>query len=525
MNKKLLPIVFFLWLIPCVSLASDLNKGLSDPANSIEKQNFLKEGADLTIVPADVYPVPIFMLDTGRSIDFSFNTDKSQYQAGEEVKMRISAESHSFLKPGLSPGGKKIFYLWTTGNFDVEIYRLSDEVKDGEFLAASGKVYPDDKITLLQNEKKDFDFSWRIPGNAKKGNYEIRVYPTSAGILFRGSPEAYRSLTKTRITIGGDEAEDQSAGWDVGAMKIGEEPLKLKNKVLHLEAKEDHMLTIPLKNHGSARKEISIVKQVIRMAPDYGGIVSEEEEKLSLEPGEEKIVPYKLETGNIKGEPAVLVRFSFSEAGGKSLPQGINYFNYPLAPVGDESVIIPLFFKNNLKYTIYGMGINTVKDTPGFVKDSYFTPFLEVRRFDPLFYYSQERERVAEDNLKLDLILLDESGNKVDGLGYAGPSWDRSGQISKLVQLKKDYNYLKLVAVLSSQKNGEIERKELEYYAPLPAKSWFDRIKELGENKIIWSLVIAAVLLAAAVSAAVILVRRRRRNLAEAAVQNQNQKF
>jgi len=478
-GTKIFTLSWCIFLIPFLVWAADLNKGLSDPANQGEIQSFLKNGATLSISPPTAYPVPGFMLDAGRSINFRVGADKEQYQAGEEMRINVSAQSHSFLKNTTNmPRPTEIFYLWAAGNFDVEIYRLSDEVKLGEILVASGKVYRGDTITLLQNEQKQFSFSWPIPADARNGTYEIRIYPTSDGALFRGSPEVYRSSTKTRFFVSNDGDKEEKITWNLDQIKINGESFHQKEKVIYFNSGEKNAISIPLRNSGESEERRMVIKKIIAYAPEYGMAVSQEQEEINLAPGAEKVINYNLDNSNIKGEPGALAEFIMVNQGKREM-KNQNYFDFPLDSSFSEAVFAPFSVQGNTQYSIGGVGINTVKDSPGFAKGSFLTPFMEVRRSDPIFYYSAEIDRAAEDNLKLVLTLFDRSGKKVDEIGYEGPSWDRTGTIWKIVQLKKDYDYLKIAGVLSSQSKGEIQKQELEYFAPLPTVSWWGKLKAI----------------------------------------------
>jgi hypothetical protein len=505
MKIKVFLLVFGLFLLPCVSLAADLNKGLLDPANWGEQQKFLTGGANLAINPPEVYPTPLFMIDAGKGIIFHLSADKEKYQAGNEVKMTIEAKSQKYQKTleGMSQP-IELFYLWTKGNFNFEVYRISDDVKNGEFLVASGKAYPDDQITMLQGEQRRFSINFQLPENAVSGTYEVRVYPSSGMMLFRGSPEDYHSLLKTRFEVTNDKTREEQNKWELDKIVLNGQSVHLKSGVLRIGNNTDSVLSIPLLNQGPDEEHLALQKRIIVFFPEYGSAVSEEREDITLKSGETKTVELNLNDANIKGKSTFLVQFNFADIGkGQSLREQ-NYFGYPLNSSGGESVVVPIFVKGNVNPFIIGMGILTTKDSPGFSQGSFATPFLEIWRTDPLFYESAETKRGTEDNLKLDLALFDRAGNKIDEIGYAGPSWDRTGQIWKTVQLKKDYDYLKLVGVLDSQSQGEIERKEMEYYYPIPPRSWIERFKKTVENN--WEVWLVGTTLTIAILAIMMLV-------------------
>lgn len=467
----------FFFLAPGLALAADLSKGLDHSAENLnQKASFLKGGALLSRGPANVFPVPLYMLRSGGSLKFDLNTDKVDYRAGETVKCAVSAQNDGFTETG-----KKFYYLWAAGNFSLEVYRLSDQVKDGEWLISTERVYPADDIVLLQNQRKDFNFSWRIPENARAGTYELRVYPESDRSLFRGTPWTYRSLLKSRITVLGDEDKEEKVEWDVGGMTLDGENIHSKEKVIYLDNDKEYAFSVPLRNFGSRPKKLGVIKQVFFETTQYPDLLDSEREEIDLEPGEEKIISYKITPAKTRGKAEIMVSLGLFDPA-ERLPEKKGYFEYsPGFPAG-EKVVFPFNLKGNVELYISGAGIMTARGTAGFVEGSYLTPFVEIRRSDPLFYFSTEEERAAEDNLKVNLALSDRSGNKVDEFGYEGPSWDRAAAVEKRIQLKRDYDYLKLTAVLESQGRGEIQRKELEYSAPLVPRSGLEKIKALWEN-------------------------------------------
>ncbi|MFH1182993.1 MAG: hypothetical protein V1690_01890 [Candidatus Moraniibacteriota bacterium] len=513
--RKIWLVIIPLMLLPYSGSAFDLSKGLLESPDNLQKKSaFLRGGAGLAITNPEVYPTSIFLINSGRSIKFSIQTDKYEYQAGEKVQVSLSASNNGFYEGIKTPTrGKKIYYLWSGGNFFVEAYRLSDEVKEGEYLVASGKAYGQDSISLYQNEKKEFKFSWVVPENAKSGTYEIKVYPTSAGILFRGNPQAYRSLLKTRIAVAAGSGKEAAVSWDLDGIKLGDENIHLKEKSVYLDSNSDYNLSIPLKNSGGKKENVKITKQIYGSSYELGSLINQEAEEISLEPGEEKPVNYFLTKEKIKGEPVISTLLGFSEIGEEGGSEEYKYFDFPAGSFGGEAVFVPLYMKSNIKFNIWGLGIRTVNGSPDFSKGSFLTPFVEIERSDPLFFRSAGKERMPEDNLRLSLLLQDKGGGRIDEIAYEGPSWDRSGQIYKVIELAKNYKGLKLTAVLGSQNKGEIERKEIEYLAPeKAAKSKLDKIKEMLENYWIALAVAAVVILAAIGILAVVLIMRKKIN-------------
>jgi len=508
MNKKFL-LVFFLLLVPFCTQAATNEKSSIESDNLKEKQHFLKGGALLWLNSPYIYPIPVFMKNTGVSINFTLNTEKGQYKAGEKVQIAISAEDNGFIKNTEPALGEKLFYLWAGGNFYVEIYRLSDAVKDGEFLVAAGKAYPDDPVSLFQREKKEFVFDWQTSGETKKGDYEIRIYPASAGVLFKGTPDAYRSFLKTRIKVESDPSKEEKTVWGLDGMTLAGDKIQLKERVLYLDAKKDYDLTVPLQNFGAEREQLLVTKQVVGLAPRFSEVLSEETEEVALEPGEKKLVGFKLNGKNIKNEAGVMVYYNFRKDNGQPGLPSPKYFTYPISNLGGETVMLPFSVLGNVSFDICGLGIYTAKNRPGFIKDSSVVIFSEVQRRDPLFYNSAEQENTGEKNIKLDLVLQDRDGNKIDEIGYEGSSWDRTGEIYKSIKLGRDYDYLRLVASLKSEDGKQIENKELEYNLSLKKMGSFEKNKDwLENNKIVFLLGAAGILLIGGILTAVLILNK-----------------
>jgi hypothetical protein len=299
MTKKLF-FIFILFLIPNFCFAIDLTKGLQEaPENWKERTKFIEGKGSLRTASIEQYPIPFFMLAAGGSTIFTFDTEKETYQAGEKVNFHIEAKNSGFIKKAfLNFKERKIHYWWSAGNFFVEIYHLSDEVKDGEFLVASGKVFKDDAISVFQEQSREFNFDWLIPESTKGGNYEIRVYPLSKDIFFDGSPESYRVLMKTRIRINGKDKEELVA-WDLAEMKLDDAPVRLKEKVVYLEAGNKYNLSIPLINQGNEREQILVSKRILRLSPEYGQAKNEEIQRVTLEPEEKKLINFEISENNI----------------------------------------------------------------------------------------------------------------------------------------------------------------------------------------------------------------------------------
>ena len=498
---------FFVLLVlaaPFYCLASDLSKGLLEsPENWAERQSFLKNGAQLVINSKNLYPTSIFMEYSGRSLSVDLGTDKQSYKAGEQVDVSVRLANSGFPVKSDNPAketlpyvnqdassASKAYYLWAGGNLFVEVYRLSSQVKDGELLVAAGKAYDEDNLSLFQNEEKQLDFHWLVPLNANEGTYEIRVYPTSRGMLLRRAPDSYRAPFKIRITVENGRDEVAGAGWDLNGMKLEDENIKLKDKVLWLESQKTYNLAVPIKNNGAQRADILVTKKVLSFYPEFGKVIGEEKEEVSLEPNEEKPLNFKLSPETVKGEPEVVVFFGYTDLAGQQLSAKKEYATFPLGNFGGEEVLIPFGVKDNVGLDICGMGINTLENRTGIGNGSDIMFFLETHRLDATFYQSGESRRSKEDNIRLDLALFDAMGNKIDELGYDGPSWDRTGEIFKIIKLHKDYSYLKLVGTLSSNNKSQIDREEIEYnFAKVPVENRIlARLKEwIGNNALYFS--------------------------------------
>lgn len=389
---------------------------------------------------------------------------------------------------------------------------MSENVANGEVSVASGRVLDKNEITLLQNEKKDFNFSWRIPDNLKNGAYEIRIYPTSKNLLLKGDPLIYWSPYKAKILVEGQEGKEDKVYWDLGKIKLGDEELKLKDKANYLDSDKDYFLSVPLKNLGNEERRIYVVKRIQCFSNKFRGI-EQNDEKVVIGPGEEKVINFPIKSEIIKEESQVAVYLSYYDKTQTSSLTNREYFDYPITSLGSEKLIVGFFVKGNANYFPVGMGLYTLKDSPGFNSGSMATMFYEVHRWDPLFFWSAEQRREKETNIKLDLTLLDRDGNVVSEIGYEGPSWDRTGQISKLVKFNKEYDYLKLVGVLSVSGKGELDRREIEYNIPpeYTQKNLLAWIKEIFSGKIFVYAVVGALLILIASVLTVIWVIKRKK--------------
>jgi hypothetical protein len=284
--------------------------------------------------------------------------------------------------------------------------------------------------------------------------------------------------------------EVAGAGWDLNGMKLEDENIKLKDKVLWLESQKTYNLAVPIKNNGAQRADILVTKKVLSFYPEFGKVIGEEKEEVSLEPNEEKPLNFKLSPETVKGEPEVVVFFGYTDLAGQQLSAKKEYATFPLGNFGGEEVLIPFGVKDNVGLDICGMGINTLENRTGIGNGSDIMFFLETHRLDATFYQSGESRRSKEDNIRLDLALFDAMGNKIDELGYDGPSWDRTGEIFKIIKLHKDYSYLKLVGTLSSNNKSQIDREEIEYnFAKVPVENRIlARLKEwIGNNALYFS--------------------------------------
>lgn len=516
MGRKYI-LILLLILAPSYVLAIDLSKGLLESEENWNNKNtFLTGGANLDISTADKYPTSIINRKSARSLKFSLQAEKTVYSAGDLVKMHISASNTGYTSEQNTSqtSGKSLFYLWGGGNFFVEVYRLSDEVKDGEFLVASGMAYEKDDISLLQSQDKEFDFSWQVPDHAKPGRYEIRVFPTNKGIMFFGFPAGYNTTLKADMTIENELERSEKVGWKLEELKLDNDIVKLKEKIIRLDAKGNYNLAVPLENLGDSMKKINVKKQLRSISPDYGKVLSEESEEINLAPNESKIISYNISESQIKQKPSAVVALSFLDEENKNLIAGRNYLSYPIDNFGGESLEIPMYFIGNQGMSILGIGLITVEKRTIFEPDSFITMFVEVARFDRLFYETAERERGKEDNIKVNLILLGKDGNKINEAGYAGPSWDRSGMVYKTIKLKKGYDYFKIIGTLSTNERGEVERKEVEYFkSEENKKDTLDKIvKTLDNNPRLLIAVVGTILIVLGISVVLVLVRKNNKN-------------
>jgi len=211
---------------------------------------------------------------------------------------------------------------------------------------------------------------------------------------------------------------------------------------------------------------------------------------------------------------SAIASVNFEDSEGERRLAKKEYFGYPISKVGKEGLEVPFYFIGNVEYLYRGMGIISVEEQSIFEPHSFLTLFVDVERVDRLYYESNETKRAKEENIQIDLILLDRNGNKIDEMGYEGPSWDRSGHIFKTIKLNRKYDYLKLISILSSKERGEIQKKEIEYFAPERGKiGWFDRIKEIVENNWVASVIAVTIILASLVILITVLVVRRKKNL------------
>jgi hypothetical protein len=143
---------------------------------------------------------------------------------------------------------------------------------------------------------------------------------------------------------------------------------------------------------------------------------------------------------------------------------------------------------------------------------------MEVNRVDPLYYSSGQLNRGEKDNFKSDMKLLRPDGSVIDEAGYDGPFWDRTGKIFKTIKLDREYDSIKLVATLETQK-GIKETKEVVYNIPINqgSSAAANTASNYGQSKISMFLIghkiliIIVVLITAGSSVAIIATLRRKK--------------
>jgi|GEM_PF-2300967 len=459
-NLFLFSICFFACFLPLVlpkeSKAADLGQGLLSDANIGEMSSFLKGGAALMIKKPEDYP-PAFFVTFGGSLDANLETEKYDYSAGQKVVLKAKIKNlgqttdNDYLKDVIK-GSDTIYYNWTKGNLFVEVIRLSDKVANAETVVDTGVVYNKDDIQLLAGEEKNLDFDWTIPQSAKSGNYEIRVYPMSAGIIFRGFPFMYRSPLKVPVKVTGDKTLEDKVEFDLDKIQVNEKSHHLKEEVIFLEGKKVNTASVPIKNNSDETKKIIVTKQVHGMRPlPLGNLYQEEKEALTLAPREEKTVEYQIKPESVR-DARLSIDFYYSENG---------VTNRYLKSEGGEQLLIPCWTRESVSNIINGIGFRNTKAPFALRKGNLIGYFIDVNRIDPLYLNSGNTERAPEDNLKVNLTITDRDGNIVDKIGYDGPSWNRSGLLYKSIALPKNYNYLKLTGTLET-KSGQKDSREIE---------------------------------------------------------------
>lgn len=504
-----------IFLLPNFAYAVDLSKGLLEvPENKDKMSSFLKNGTFLEITPPEIYPVPIVARAIGSSMGMDVKSDKQLYNAGDTVRITISFHNEGFASSLSYPSlvGKKYYYLWSGGNFFVDIYRFSDEVKDGEYQVASGMAFKENNISLFQNEKNSIDFRWQIPKNFKNGKYEIRVFPTTAEILFLGIPNVYRAHLKANIKVENKE-DELKIGWKIGDLKLGDNPVRLKEKVLNLRADQEHTLSIPLENPTEEQVDVIVKKKLFGIyLPSSSPMNHEESEEFSIAPNESRMVEFKIDKEKVKGKSDAIAFISFSEKGLENSFSQKKYLDFPIAGYNGESIEVPLYFMGNVTYHLREIGVTTIENDTIFKKGANLTLFMEVERSDPYSYVISEAKRAREDNIKVELIAYDKYGKKIDEMGYDGPSWDRSAKLSKTLNFEKKYDYLRIVGTLSSKAKGVIQKKELEYFSQdFKNPSLYVKIKEICENNRLAITVIVIIILAIlSVGMTTFLIKRRK---------------
>lgn len=464
-----------IFFVPAFSIADvDLSKGLfqsQDNQNSLAK--FLSGNPKTEFTAGDKYPVPLFISRYGANLTFRVSTDKNVYNPGDTIKLSVKAVNP---EGSVDPANniKKGFYIWSGGNFFAKIQRESEDVPNGKLVVAEGYLAQESDILLSNKNDSEFHFGLKTPENIKSGTYEIILYPTSGNMMtLRGRPEGeFDSPVQAKVQVVNKGDKEETVQWDLKKFSFNNEIIKPKEKTFYLDNSQYNEVTVPLVNKGKNPRKIMVLKKVWSLVP-FGEPIDSEEEEISLEPGKETTIKFQLNQEKLKEFSNVLVELRFTNSSA-SKTDNLKQFLSPSLLASDSEAVTNIFsIKGNLKFVIKGMGVTT-PDFP-WKGGNWLSYFMEVQRDDPLFYSSGGKERAEEKNVSLNLTLFDRTGNKIQEIGYNGPSWDRDIEISKVVtphQKRGDYDYLKLVGVVKDKDGKELDRQEIEYDAKkLPANS------------------------------------------------------
>jgi len=492
--SRVLPLLTPFLILPLAVNAVDLNKGLQESTENWEnRETFLKKNTHLSAEYIDAYPFAsygsrafardLLIKSPGESAMASLlKSDKGEYQAGETAQFHLD----------LDDKGNQL--AWGDGNLTIVRARLAQGRVEGDEYLVSLRDLFQDNFLLLDNKKERVQFSWKIPQDTKSGIYEIRVFPNAGDkVVFLGHSGNYRAFISTRIEIKNDSDKEDKVELDANRIALNGKIIGMKKElaVVDTNTPESDTFTIPIKNTGVEARNILIIKRIWAIPRRAESLLDQEEEKITLKPGEEKIIKYEITPEkNLHTAGSIEIRFVDAEEGknnaGTALAKSSNSQG--------EGVIFPYTAKGMLTFHIRSAFISRFP----LEKGDEFMFLIEPGRSDPLHFLTNGKEREKEVNVKVVGKLTDKDGKLIDEIGYEGPSWDEFIQLSKNVKAKKDYEYIKLTATVHDTDGNELASEEIEYdlSKTLSKPEKKETPEDSGRNIFKYSLLFAMLLIA-----------------------------
>lgn len=195
-----------------------------------------------------------------------------------------------------------IFNLTRINNVGIfaQIFRKDENSAKstlGDYLIDEFYVATD--LTLSENQKRDFQVSWKIPADSKPGDYYVAFYVNSnKNFDLWGTPLTAFAFAQTYdFSLKRDDPENQSMGVEIdkNAITVNKIPYAYRKPAPTVTKNENQevLVEFPVTNLGNFEDKVSVTYQLFRFGQtDPKNLISTKEESKNFTSGEKATLSF-----------------------------------------------------------------------------------------------------------------------------------------------------------------------------------------------------------------------------------------